>query len=196
MVEKKKNDDIKINISIKRVTILATTLFIIFAIYFYYPQIYNWYKYSQPVKKIVYFNVPMEFREDLRLAKNIGVYPNEEIIREIFWNQELNRITIAVLNTTNETHYIGVEAYEITFKLTSFYTLNGLSVEIKGKEVSDILELKGNYTNPVIYIIPPVIANEALVRIENYTVFISGKSLKELDLATIRFIITVLGIRV
>jgi hypothetical protein len=33
-----------------------------------------------------------------------------------------------------------------------------------------------------------------LVKAENYTIFISGKTLKDLDLATIKFIAIVLGI--
>ncbi|MEM4511662.1 MAG: hypothetical protein QXI09_00440 [Candidatus Aenigmatarchaeota archaeon] len=196
MRQRKKIEDVKISLDIKKIILISVLIFALFIIDFCLPQIYSWYKSLQPVTKIVYFNIPMEFRADLRLAKNIEVYPNEEIIKDVFWNKNLNRITIAILNTTNETHYIGVEAYEITFKLVSFYTLNGLSVEVKGKEVSDILELKGNSTNPVIYIIPPAIANETLVRLENYTVFISGRSLRELDLATTKFIMTVLGIRI
>jgi hypothetical protein len=98
------------------------------------------------------------------------------------------------LNFTNETNVIGVEAVEITFKLSSFYSIAALPVVIKGKEIGSFYEISGNSTHPVIIIIPPAIANETLVRAENYTVFISGKTLKDLDLATIKFISVVLGI--
>jgi len=138
----------------------------------------------------------MEFREDLRLAKNIQVYPNESYLKQVFWRRDIERISLAILNSTNQTNLIGVEAYGITFKLTAFYSLNKLSPEVKGKEVSSIYELKGNSTNPVIIIIPPSLANETLVRAENYTVYISGKSLKELDLATVKFLMVILGIEV
>jgi len=138
----------------------------------------------------------MEFREDLRLAKNIQVYPNESYLKQVFWRRDIERISLAILNSTNQTNLIGVEAYEITFKLTAFYSLNKVPIEIKGKEVSNIYELKGNSTNPVIIIIPPSLANETLVRAENYTVYISGKSLKDLDLATVKFLMVILGIEV
>jgi hypothetical protein len=138
--------------------------------------------------------VPMKFREDIRLAKNIEVYPNETYLKSIFRSKEIKGITIGILNFTNQTNIIGVEAVEITFKLSSFYSIAALPVVIKGKEIESFYEISGNSTNPVIIIIPPAIANETLVRVENYTVFISGKTLKDLDLATIKFISVVLGI--
>jgi hypothetical protein len=172
-------------------SIIALSLTIL---YISFPYLQKWYQSTQPITEINYFGVPMKFREDIRLAKNIEVYPNETYLKSIFRSIEIKGITIGILNFTNETNIIGVEAVEITFKLSSFYSLASLPVAIKGKEIGSLYEISGNSTNPVIIIIPPVIANETFVRVENYTVFISGKTLKDLDLATIKFIAVVLGI--
>jgi len=171
--------------------IIAITLTIL---YVSLPYLQNWYQSKRPLTEINYFGVPMKFREDIRLARNVTVYPNETYIKSIFRNKNIERITIGILNYTNETNVIGVEAVEITFKLSTFYSLVPMKVAIKGKEIGSIYEIEGNETNPLIIIIPPSIANETSVKAEDYTVFISGKSLKELDLATIKFMVIALGI--
>ena len=186
--------EVKIKLTKMKIIAFATVAILLTFLYVYYPYLQKWYQSTQPLTEINYFGVPMKFREDIRLAKNIEVYPNETYLKSIFRSREIKGITIGVLNFTNETNIIGVEAVEITFKLSSFYSIAGLPVAIKGKEIGSLYEISGNSTNPVIIIIPPSIANETLVKAENYTVFISGKTLKDLDLATIKFIAIVLGI--
>jgi hypothetical protein len=186
--------EVRIKLTRMRIILFLIVVAFIAIIYLSYPHLQKWYQSTKPMTEINYFGVPMRFREDVRLAKNIEVYPNETYIKSIFRSREINGITIGILNFTNETNIIGVEAVEITFKLSSFYSLASLPVAIKGKEIGSLYEISGNSTNPVIIIIPPTIANETLVRAENYTVFISGKTLKDLDLATIKFISVVLGI--
>jgi hypothetical protein len=186
--------EVKIKLTKMKIIAFATVAILLTFLYVYYPYLQKWYQSTQPLTEINYFGVPMKFREDIRLAKNIEVYPNETYLKSIFRSREIKGITISVLNFTNETNIIGVEAVEITFKLSSFYSIAGLPVAIKGKEIGSLYEISGNSTNPVIIIMPPSIANETLVKAENYTVFISGKTLKDLDLATIKFISVVLGI--
>jgi hypothetical protein len=186
----------EVKIKLTKIKIIA---FVIIAIsiavlYISYPYLQKWYKSTKKITEINYFGVSMKFREDIRLAKSIEVYPNETYIKSIFRNKDIKGIIIGILNFTNQTNVIGVEAVEITFKLSSFYSLASLPVAIKGKEIGSLYEISGNSTNPVIIIIPPTIANETLVRAENYTIFISGKTLKDLDLSTIKFIAIVLGI--
>jgi hypothetical protein len=186
--------EVKIKLTKMKIIAFATVAILLTFLYVYYPYLQKWYQSAQPITEINYFGVPMKFREDIRLAKNIEVYPNETYLKSIFRSREIKGITIGVLNFTNETNIIGVEAVEITFKLSSFYSIAGLPVAIKGKEIGSLYEISGNSTNPIIIIIPPSIANETFVKAENYTVFISGKTLKDLDLATIKFIAIVLGI--
>ncbi|MEM5815285.1 MAG: hypothetical protein QXD89_02245 [Candidatus Aenigmatarchaeota archaeon] len=196
MSYKYKPKEVRIKVTKQRLLIFSVIILLFFILVAFYPNIVSWYSSFQPLKEISYFNIQMKFREDLKAAKNIAVYPDEDSIKKVFWRENIKGIFLGILNSTNQTNFIGVEAYEITFKLSSFYTLNGLSIEIKGREIARIDELKGNYTHPVILIIPPVIANETAVRLQNYTVYVSGKSLKELDLSTIKFLMIVLNINV
>jgi len=186
--------EVRIKLTKMKIIAIVMITLVLTILYFSYPYLKEWYLSMKPITEINYFGVPMKFREDIRLARSIEVYPNETYVKSIFRSKELKSVTIGILNYTNQTNIIGVEAVEITFKLSSFYSLASMPVIIKGKEIGSISEIIGNSTNPVIIIIPPSIANETLVRVENYTVFISGKTLKELDLATIKFITLVLGI--
>ena len=186
--------EVRIKITKMKIIAFAIIAIVLTVLYISYPYLQKWYQSTQPITEINYFGVPMKFREDIRLAKNIEVYPNETYLKSIFRSREIKGITIGILNFTNETNIIGVEAVEITFKLSSFYSIAALPVVIKGKEIGSFYEISGNSTNPVIIIIPPAIANETLVKAENYTIFISGRTLKDLDLATIKFIAVVLGI--
>jgi len=186
--------EVRIKLTKMKIIAIVMITLVLTILYFSYPYLKEWYLSMKPITEINYFGVPMKFREDIRLARSIEVYPNETYVKSIFRSKELKSVTIGILNYTNQTNIIGVEAVEITFKLSSFYSLASMPVIIKGKEIGGISEIIGNSTNPVIIIIPPSIANETLVRVENYTVFISGKTLKELDLATIKFITLVLGI--
>ena len=186
--------EVRVKLTKMKIIAIVMITLVLTILYFSYPYLKEWYLSMKPITEINYFGVPMKFREDIRLARSIEVYPNETYVKSIFRSKELKSVTIGILNYTNQTNIIGVEAVEITFKLSSFYSLASMPVIIKGKEIGSISEIIGNSTNPVIIIIPPSIANETLVRVENYTVFISGKTLKELDLATIKFITLILGI--
>jgi len=189
-----KPKEVRIKLTKMKLIIFAIVVIITTILYSTFPYLQEWYKSTQPITEINYFGVPMKFREDIRLSKNIIVYPNETYIKTIFRSKNVSSITIGILNFTNETNIIGVEAVEITLKLSSFYSLASMRVAIKGKEIGSIDEIDGSPVNPVIIIIPPSVSNETSVRVKNYTVLISGKTMKELDLATIRFISIVLGI--
>jgi hypothetical protein len=89
------------------------------------PYITEWYNSLQPITRVTYKGIIIEFRDDLRSARKIEVYPNESYLRSIFLNKSVNEVIIGVLNSTNQTGAIGVEVWEISFKLSLFYSLNG-----------------------------------------------------------------------
>jgi hypothetical protein len=186
--------EVKIKLTKMRIIAFAIAVIIITIFIASLPYITEWYNSLQPITRVTYKGIIIEFRDDLRSARKIEVYPNESHLKSIFLNKSVNEVIIGVLNSTNQTGVIGVEVWEISFKLSLFYSLNGLKVRLRGEQIEKCTDLVGNSTNPVIIIIPPAIANETLVKAENYTVFISGKTLKDLDLATIKFISVVLGI--
>jgi hypothetical protein len=186
--------EVKIKLTKMKIIAFAIAAIIITIFIASLPYITEWYNSLQPITRATYKGIIIEFRNDLRLARKIEVYPNESYLRSIFLNKSVNEVIIGVLNSTNQTGVIGVEVWEISFKLSLFYSLNGLKVRIRGEQIEKYTDLVGNSTHPVIIIIPPAIANETLVKAENYTIFISGKTLKDLDLATIKFISIVLGL--
>jgi len=136
----------------------------------------------------------LQFRANLREASKVAVYPNESSIKSIFYNPAIKTVYICFKNTTQNS-LVAVEAWEISYKLKTFYLLVGLPVDFKGQEVSSYSQ-EGNSTSPVIVLIPPVDANETAVRAGNYTVYISGKDMHSFDLATEKFLMVVLDIKV
>jgi hypothetical protein len=186
--------EVKIKLTKMKIIAFAIVAIIITIFIASLPYITEWYNSLQPITRVTYNGIIIEFRDDLRSARKIEVYPNESYLKSIFLNKSVNEVIIGVLNSTNQTGAIGVEVWEISFKLSLFYSLNGLKVRLRGEQIEKYTDLVGNSTHPVIIIIPPAIANDTLVKAENYTVFISGKTLKDLDLATIKFISVVLGI--
>ena len=176
----------------KKEVILALLILIGFiSIYFGY-KIYL--QHFAPIKSVNYHGIPLEFRTDLREANKIPVYPNEKALN-IFYNPKIRKVYIVFRNTTQNS-LVEVEAWEIAFKLKTFYNLLRWPVEIKGANVTSYSQAKGNSTYPVIVLIPPVDANSTYVNVSNYTVFISGTDLHHFDLATNKFLMTVLGIKV
>lgn len=182
----------KVKIKVTKLKIIA---FLIAAIsfcvvYLEYPAIY---KTLVPIKQINYYGVPLVFRQDLKQASTIPVYPNENALK-IFYDPKIKTIYIAFRNTTQNS-LVEVEAYEISYKLKIFYLLAKHPITIKGINVTSY-KINGNSTSPVIVLIPPVDANETAVKVSSYTIYIGGKNLHDFDLATEKFLMVVLGIKV
>jgi len=181
---------IKIKLTRERIIFAAIALLVFLAIYFAYPTLYK----LLPVTTVNYHGHLLQFRADLREASKVAVYPNESSIKSIFYNPAIKTVYICFRNTTQNS-LVAVEAWEISYKLKTFYLLAGLPVDFKGQEVSSYSQ-EGNSTSPVIVLIPPVDANETAVRAGNYAVYISGKDMHGFDLATEKFLMVVLGIKV
>jgi hypothetical protein len=60
--------------------------------------------------------------------------------------------------------------------------------------VEEYANLPGKIQNPIIALVHPKYANETAVRNEGHVTYISGTNYKDFDLATIRFLMVVLGI--
>ena len=186
MVKKYK---VKIKIDKKVIAVISLAVIIFASILIYKKLEY----YFLPVTKVNYYGILLTFRSDLKQAKLTPVYPSDQYFG-IFRNPNIRNIYICFRNTTNNS-LVAVEAYEITYKLKTFYNLARVPVEIQGKNVTYYGQIKGNSTSLVIYIIPPVDANGTYVNITNYTVYVSGTSVKNLDYATEKLLIGVLGIK-
>jgi hypothetical protein len=84
---------------------------------------------------------------------------------------------------------------EIITKLVVAYHLKGWSrPEFDAVPVESYAGLSGTSANPLIALVHPVYANRTLVEVKNEVIFIEGKDYKGFDLATVRFLMAVLGI--
>lgn len=188
-------------ISISKVQILAVLAVLVVA-----GSIYIIYYRISPKPNNVYnfFGIDIPFRTNLKDANNITIYPDNETIYDMFWNPELENITIAWVNSSdNVTNgMIAVEAFEIVYKLQLAYQhigyLNNVVINVGfGHKVVDSYEnLSATKENPIIALIPPKFANETAVKARNNVIYISGKTFDDFDLATVKFLMVALAINI
>ncbi len=153
------------------------------------------YTESKPVTRYEFQGVELSFRDDLRLAKNISVYPDEKTILDMIWDPEIQNITIAFVDSSDN-QLTAVNAFEITYKLNVAYNQFGWVVNFNGEEVESFTDLSGSVENIVIALVPPSLAADTGVELNSHTVYIKGKTQKDFDLATIKFLMSALNITV
>jgi len=162
--------------------------------------------YNSNIKEIKMWNYrgnDIGFRADLRKADKVPVYPGETEVYLDTMHPLVKNITIAYKDVEDsERGYYAVEAYEITYKMKIAYSyLVGTDSEGVSKiptfnvEVVDqYAHLPGKIQNPIIALVHPVYANETSVRNEGHVTYISGETFEEFDLATVKFLMTIMGI--
>ncbi len=94
---------------------------------------------TQEKYTIIFNGVELHFRGDLNRAVEVPVFPHEKLIPKMVLNKEIEKITIAIPNTTSAGYY-AVAGYEIAFKLTFIY--NSIYSPFSNPEILE----KGNYT--------------------------------------------------
>lgn len=188
----KKKSKIKVKIKLKNALLFSSVIFSVVLAIRFLPTIYRFFT---PITSINYHGHLLLFRSDLKKAKKIPVYPSSEAVKEVMMQPTIKKITI-FFQDTEDNSLTAVESYEITYILKTVYLVNGFSVDFSGELVDDFQNIKSSEENPGIVLIPPSLANETFVRIEGYKVIISGKDAKEFDLATDKFLMDVIGIKV
>ena len=166
-------------------------IFLIIAIFLTFLFIYN--SFFKPIYITEIDGIKIRFRANLREANKI--FSEKEKIENLIWNEKLKNITIVFVNST-QNGLVQVQAFEIAFKLALAYQLKNKNVEIKGKEVFSYSKLKGSEENILIALIPPIFANQTKVWVKDYVIFVEAKNPKEFDLATIKFLIDALKIKI
>jgi hypothetical protein len=188
---------IRIKIERKQIAVFFVVLGIVAAavgLYFVYAN------YLAPVTSANFDGVQLGFRADLREAQKISAVPDETSLQN-FFARPLTNITIAFKPIEGQTNgWYGVESAEIVLKLKVLYALRyGIEPAFNGVEIDDYTEIRGEEGRPVIALVHPEIADETSVRLdaERHIVTISGKdTIKDFDLATVKFLISVLGIEI
>lgn len=152
---------------------------------------------TRPKNRIEYYGQVFEFRRDIRMAKNIPVYDNCSINNVIF-SPAVKRINIVFYANDSYKNYIALEAIELTYKLNSAMILHSYQPKITSKSVFNITSFSELNNTPYefnILIVSPDLTDETKVVCNSNTAIIEGKDLVGLDLATIKFILTALGIQ-
>ena len=153
--------------------------------------IYSWYLTSQRILKVNINGIEFGFRRDIREALKVEIENSSEIEKAL-WNPRLRNLTLVFVNSSDNL-LVKIEFFEITYKLAQAYRLKGRSIKISGKPVESYEDLKGSEANVWIAVLPPYFTSHTKVWFKDWVVYIEGKDPKDLDLATIRFLITVLN---
>lgn len=152
----------------------------------------------KPAMGYNFYGSELQFRDDLKAANNISVYPDENSVLNAVWNPEIQNISIAFINSSAEDNaLVAVNAFEVTYKLSVGYNeFNWLGIKFVPNIVESFENLTGSNEALVIALVPPSIANSTSVEMKDGVVYISGETQKEFDLATIKFLMAALNITV
>ncbi|MDI6806507.1 MAG: hypothetical protein QMD14_01680 [Candidatus Aenigmarchaeota archaeon] len=176
------------------------------------------YKSFQPITTIEYRGVIFSFKEfkpdvDLRKVMKVPVYPNDEAISSLVFSPKIKNIFI-VFKDSPDNALVALSGVEIGVKLKLALTTHGYKVKsvtnltqmfeareqgfltIFPREIASYDGLVGEEESLLIALVPPILTNETLVKVEDYVIFIMGKNREDFELATIRFLLAAFDIKV
>jgi len=151
--------------------------------------------YLTPINFVNYNGLPLEFSVNLREANNILVEPDENAVKNLINNRDVEKITFIIKNTP-DSFLTKLEAVEITLKLSYALRIFDSSFFTNVIEVESFDNLNSTSETPYIILMPPSIADGTYVKVVDNSVFISGEDKNGFNLATAKFIISSLGINV
>ncbi len=148
-----------------------------------------------------FFGTELEFRNDLRVADNVSVYPDEESILNKVWDPDITMINIVYVLTSessDENSMIALNAFEIRYKLDVAYKnpkFNWIN-EFTSTQLDSFENITQKNDTLAIALVIPSLSDETSVRLDGNVVYIEGKTLEDLDLATIKFLMSALNITI
>jgi len=191
----------KFKIHFKKIILILIVFILIFLIY----SLYNYFK---PVNIIYHQGQKYEFRDDVKEAYKITVYPNETWLHDLFWDVRIENITILFKPMDSKTNgYYRVEVFELVHKLTNMYktipyffgrTSSGvqpvfLTKNFNAQEIENYENINREDNVLKIVLVPPGLTNDTYVWTGGNKIFIRGKNFKDFDLATIKTILAAMG---
>lgn len=152
----------------------------------------------RPLTAINYDGIVLNFRADLKEARNIAVYPSEQVLYDALVNPSVENITIAVKPAGEENPIYSVQTFELVTKLEIAYLTLGLNPNFDREPliIESYENLTGEPQNPVIALVHPIYSNETEIRIENDVVFVKAKDYKDFDLAIAKLLMVALRIKI
>jgi len=149
----------------------------------------------RPVKYVRYKNIIFEFRDDLKVAERIPVYPNEKIVGQQFWDYKIKNITLLFKPDDRYNNYYQLAAFELTYKLTQMYmSFRPLIIEksFSAQEIDDFDNITRDDGVLKIILVPPEYSNQTIIKAASNRVYIHFKNPRDLDLAVIKTILVAL----
>lgn len=154
-----------------------------------------------------YANQTLIFRSDLLKADQVNVYPDEDAIKNVLFNESVKRVRIAYIPNDTENIYYLVDTFEIgnaaKGKLTMIYDYKfNKTVEMQSFPVNTTDEAKAfsSPLGPIILLLGPSHANETSITVNESLIIIQGKSFDEtnrkytdLDLAVDKMLLVLMG---
>jgi len=149
----------------------------------------------RPVKYVKYKNIVFAFRDDVKAAEKIPVYPNEKIVGQQFWDYKIQNITILFKPDDRYNKYYQLAGFELTYKLTQMYmTLRPLIIEkdFSAQEIDDFDNITREDGVLKIILVPPEYSNQTIVKAASNRIYIHFRNSRDLDLAVIKTILVAL----
>jgi len=183
----------KIRFNKNRIVFLSILCLIVLSILFIY--LYT----PKSIRSVNYNGQILNFRVDLREADKIPVRPDEQSLYTEFMNPSIENITIAFKSASaEENSYYMLEVIEIVLKLSVGYSTLNISPNFNRDPiiVDSYEDLSGTSEDPVIALVHPVYSNETGILLKNHVIFIEAKNYRDFDLATVKFLMVALGIKI
>ncbi|MBU5688823.1 MAG: hypothetical protein KQA41_01175 [Candidatus Aenigmarchaeota archaeon] len=149
----------------------------------------------KPVKYVKYKNIVFGFRDDVKKAEKINVYPNEKILGQQFWDYKIQNITIFFKPDDNYNKYYQLAAFELTYKISQMYmTLRPLIIEknFSAQSIDNFDNITREEGVLKIILIPPEQSNETIIKVSSNRVYIYWENPRDLDLAVMKTILSAL----
>lgn len=163
--------------------------------------IYSFLSVPKPITRYVFFGTELQFRDDLRIAQNISVHPDEKSILYKVWDPQITKVKIAYIPTqepSDENSLLALNIFEIRFKLDVAYrnpNFNWIN-EFTSIELSSFDDINQTNDTLVIVLVRPSLADKTVVEMDGNVIYIKGQTAEDLDKATIKFLMSALNITV
>ncbi len=159
----------------------------------------SYYTSGRPITRYDWDGTEIVFRDDLRLAKNVSVYPDENSVYSWIWHPDVYRVKIAYVPTEESSADNGALAtnmFEIRFKLDLAYGRQQWGNEFSTLELKSFENLSSANDTLIIALVRPSLSDKNGIEQNGNIVYIKGMTQKDLDLATMKFLMIAMNITV
>lgn len=182
-------EGVKIRITRNRLILLLISLVLISSILFYYMYV------PKPILSWDFLGNKVYFRANLREAAKVPVYPNEWHVYNEIVHTLVDNVTFVFKPTDEKGNpYYILEEMEIIQKLKLVYNELKINPGFNGHPVESYENLPGKIQNPIIALVHPDFSNETAVIVKDHVIYIKGKTNRDFDLATIKFLMIAMSI--